>query len=69
MVDTSDPNIIVGELALSGLAIIFLWRFMVWAREIPTTPDPWGEEVEKKLHEPDAVEICNRCFTPRPSDG
>jgi hypothetical protein len=67
MADTSDPNIIVGELALSGLAIIFLWRFMVWAREIPTTPDPWGEEIEKKLHEPEAVEICHLCLTPQHS--
>jgi hypothetical protein len=69
MAGTSDPNIIVGALASSGLAFVFLWRLLVRFRESPKTPDPWGEEIEKQLHEPDAVEICHHCFTPRSLSG
>jgi ribosomal protein L40E len=50
----------------AGLVLVFLWRFFAWVSEIPVTPDPWSEEIEKKLRAPDAVEICHRCFTPQP---
>jgi hypothetical protein len=42
MVAASDPNMIIGGFALGGLALAGLWRFVVWVREAPTTPDPWG---------------------------
>jgi hypothetical protein len=66
MAGASDPNLIVGEIALMGLALVCVWRFFVWIAKAPLTPNPWSEEIEKQLHEPDAVEICHRCLTPQP---
>lgn len=62
----SDPNMIIGGLALGGLAVVLFWRFVVWIREAPVTPDPWDAEVEQKLSEPDAVEVCPHCLTEQP---
>ncbi|HEU6449198.1 MAG TPA: hypothetical protein VFV23_12245 [Verrucomicrobiae bacterium] len=69
MIAASDPDILVGELALGGLILVVLWRVFDWARKIPVPPDPWDKEVEKEIQEPDAVEICHRCFTPAPKNG
>jgi hypothetical protein len=69
MVNATDPNTVIGELAAAGLAVGLLWRFFAWLNQRPRTPDPWGEEIERKLHEPDAIEICHRCFEPRTSAG
>jgi hypothetical protein len=65
----NDPNIIVGEMALVGLLLGLFGYFIIWLRRSPITPDPWDQETEKKLHEPDAVEVCHRCFTPKNPDG
>ena len=66
MVAPSDPNLIVAGLALGGLLLAALWRFVVWIRDAPATPDPWDAEVEQKLSEPDAVEVCPHCLTEQP---
>jgi len=66
MFAASDPNLIIGGFAVVGLAFAILWRFVVWVREAPTTPDPWDAEVEQKLSEPEAVEVCPHCFTEQP---
>ena len=65
---TSDPNLIVGGFGLGLLALAALWRLIVWVREAPLTPDPWDAEVEQKLQEPEAREICHRCLTPQEPD-
>jgi hypothetical protein len=59
-----DPERLVGEVVLAGLAFVLLWRGLVRAGQIPKSPDPWDEEIEKALHEPQAVEVCHRCFDP-----
>jgi len=66
MVAASDPNTIIGGVALGGLALTGLWRFIVWVREAPVRPDPWDAETEQKLSEPEAVEVCHRCLTQQP---
>jgi ribosomal protein L40E len=67
MLVTSDPNLLVGELAAGGLVVAGFWRLIVWVRDAPVTPDPWDAEVEQKMSEPDAVEVCHRCFTEQPT--
>jgi hypothetical protein len=61
---TRDPDHLIGEIGLAVLAFGFLWRFFEWAGHPPTSPDPWDKEIEKAVHEPEAVEVCHRCFDP-----
>lgn len=68
MIGTGDPNVYVAEMAVIGMVAVFAWRLFVWLRESPRTPDPWDEATEKRLAEPDAVEVCHHCFTPLTSD-
>jgi ribosomal protein L40E len=66
MIAASDPNLIVAGFGIGFLALAGLWRLIVWIREAPIKPDPWDAEVEQKLSEPEAVEICPRCLTQQP---
>ena len=67
MVAVSDPNMIIAGFVAGGLVLAALWRFIVWVREAPTTPNPWDAEVERELSEPEAVEICPHCLTEQSS--
>lgn len=67
MLTASNPNLIIGELAVGGLALYALWGLIVWVRESPVSPDPWDAALEKKLSEPEAVEICPHCLTEQSS--
>jgi hypothetical protein len=64
MIGASDPNILIGEIALGGLALAAFLRLIVWIRDAPARPDPWDAEVERKLSE--AVEVCPHCLTEQP---
>ena len=64
MIGASDPNILIGEIALGGLAVVAFWRLIAWIRDAPARPDPWDTEVEQKLTE--AVEVCPHCLTEQP---
>lgn len=66
MFAATDPNLIVGEYALAGIAVFLLWRLIVWVRDSPTRPDPWDATTEQKLSEPDTPESCPNCSTPQP---
>lgn len=46
-----------------------IYHLVLWVRDSPTKPDPWGSEIEASLHEPNAVPVCHRCFTPCPPRG
>ena len=66
MLAASDPNLIIGGFAVGGLVLAGLWRLIAWVRDAPVTPDPWDADVEQKMSEPEAVEVCHRCFTEQP---
>jgi hypothetical protein len=57
--------LIVAGFGLGFLALAALWRFIVWIREAPQTPDPWDAEVEQKLQDPETQQVCHRCLTPQ----
>lgn len=66
MPETNDPNQIVAGLGVGFLILAGLWRLIAWVREAPQRPDPWDAETERRLEEPEAMEICHRCFNPQP---
>jgi 4-amino-4-deoxy-L-arabinose transferase-like glycosyltransferase len=66
MFGASDPNQMVAGLGVVFLLLAGLWRLIVWIREAPAKPDPWDAEVEGKLEEPEAVEVCHHCLTQQP---
>ncbi len=68
MLAISDPNLLLGEIAIGGLLGVLIWRLIAWVRTAPITPDPWDIETEQKLSEPEAVELCHRCFTAQPDN-
>jgi len=61
-----DPDHLIGGIGLAILMVGLLWRFFDWFRKPATSADPWGEEIEKAVHEPEAVEVCHRCLDPVP---
>ncbi len=66
MIAASDPNMVIAGFAVGGLVFAVFWRFIVWIRDAPVKPDPWDAEVEQKLSEPEAQEVCPHCFTEQP---
>ena len=64
MLATSDPNLLIGSLAIGGLVLAALWKVVAWVRDAPVRPEPWDVEVEHQLQT--AQEICPHCSTPQP---
>lgn len=50
-------------LMLAVVTAILLWRLAVWWKQ-PLQPNPWDEDTEARLHEPEAVLLCPRCLEP-----
>ena len=51
-------------LILMGLVGYGLWRFIWQAREHPSAPDPWDDQVKADLAKDDAVPLCHHCLKP-----
>jgi hypothetical protein len=68
MFAASNPEMLVANVALGGLATALLWRLILWVRDSPVKPDPWDVETENKLSAPDAVQVCHHCFTEQPEN-
>jgi ribosomal protein L40E len=66
MFGASNPNQMVAGLGVVFLLLAGLWRLIAWVREAPPKPDPWDADVERKLEEPDSVEVCHHCLTRQP---
>ena len=57
----------LGVLLAASTAGIVLGRLIKSVAETPLTPDPWGAEIERKINQPEAVEVCHHCGTPQSS--
>jgi hypothetical protein len=63
MILASDPYQVIAGLGITFLCLVGLWRLIVWVREAPVKPDPWDNEVEQKLSDPETAEVCPHCLT------
>jgi hypothetical protein len=59
-----SPEVIIGLTTLAGLALFGCWRLFKWFCDAKPRPEPWGQEIEQQIHQPDAVPICTRCLEP-----
>jgi hypothetical protein len=66
MFAVSDPDLFVAQIAIGGLVLAGFWRVIVWVRNAPVRPNPWGAEFEQKMQDPDTPETCHHCSTPQP---
>lgn len=49
---------------IAFMAVVLLGRVVLWFCGKPARPNPWDDDAEAKLHEPDAVSLCPRCLEP-----
>ena len=59
----------VAVLAILGICGMAIYRFVLWVREAPRTPDPWGKETEEAINREDAVPVCHHCLTAQQHNG
>jgi hypothetical protein len=50
--DFRYPEQTIAALAVLGISVLFLWRFIVWLSSSSRTPDPWDETVAAALESP-----------------
>jgi hypothetical protein len=60
----SEPEKLVGVLAVVGLLAFALWRGVRWLLQAQPSPDPWDAEVAADLAKEEAVPLCHHCLTP-----
>jgi hypothetical protein len=66
MLTTDKAEFMIGILAVAAMAILSLWRLLLWVRSAPVHPDPWDEATETAVRKDDAVQICHHCLTEVP---
>ena len=64
----SDPELLIANLAMSGILAVLSLRLIAWVRDAPTTPDPWDAETDKKLSQLETEQTCAHCSTPQKDD-
>ena len=57
-------ELLVGVLLLSALPAYVVWRLVRWVRTSPVRSDPWGEDVERIIQQPETMPVCVRCSAP-----
>lgn len=56
------PEVMIAFLVAIVIGGLLVWRALRWFFSGPTTPEPWGSEIDEKIHQPDAVPLCTRCL-------
>lgn len=57
----SGLEICIGA-SVTGVAF---YRVTRWIADSPITSNPWGDEIEREINQPNAMEACHRCSTPQ----
>jgi hypothetical protein len=60
----SDPELLIGILAVSALVCYGAWTLMQWVLRGPTPPDPWDENIASEIEKDEAIPLCHRCLAP-----
>lgn len=58
------PEMVVAAVATTVIALYALWRLGQWFFGGQASPNPWDDQVEQSIQEPDATPICRRCLEP-----
>lgn len=59
----SDPELVVGILAVTTLACFGLWALVKRMLLEPAPPDPWDSDVATEIRMEGATQLCHRCLT------
>lgn len=60
----SEPEKLVGTLAIIGLLGVALWKMLRRWFQTPLSPDPWDDHINAELAKDEAVPLCHHCLTP-----
>jgi len=66
MLTADKPEFVVGVLAVAAMALLSLWRLLIWVRNAPVHPDPWDQATETAVRQDDAVQVCHHCLSEVP---
>ena len=58
----SDPELLVGILALVVLVCVGAWALMKHGLRGPVPPDPWDKRIAAEIENADANPLCHRCL-------
>jgi hypothetical protein len=61
---TSNPERLVGSLAILTLIGVAVWRVVKWISRTEVKADPWDETVAAEVARDDAVPLCHHCLSP-----
>jgi hypothetical protein len=59
----SDPELLVGFVAVTGLVVVSVWALMKRVLKQPVQPDPWDQKVAAEIGSEEATPLCHRCLT------
>src|SRR5262245_10821093 len=54
----------VALLVVCALGLVGCWRAIRWFVTGPPAPNPWDQETEDRIQQPESVAICTRCLEP-----
>ena len=66
MLTADKSELLIGVLAVAAMAILSLWRLLLWVKSAPVHPDPWDETTEVAVQQDDAVPVCHHCLSEVP---
>jgi hypothetical protein len=61
---TSEPEKLVGFLAVLGLLGVAAWRGVRWLLRAQPPADPWDAQVAADIAKSDAIPLCHHCLAP-----
>lgn len=64
---STEPELMIGFLAILGLAAGAIWAIVRRLQRAQVSPDPWNESVAAEVEKENAKPLCHRCLMPHDS--